>query len=166
MEDMCQITERLTDDKYHGSYEQVGKAILRFSANPVLDSVNFMELVLFCYLTGNADMHLKNFSLMRQQGLGMVLTPAYDLLNTALVNPSDKEQMALTLNGLKNRIRRADFMALSSTLGLSESQVANIFVKMRDALPNLHGLIDRSFISDDFKTAYHDLLAARETIIR
>lgn len=165
MEDMCQLTERLTEDKYHGSYEQVGKAIHRFSANTVLDMVNFMELVIFCYLTGNADMHLKNFSLIRQEGLGMVLAPAYDLLNTALVNPADKEQMALTLNGRKNRIRRSDFAALSTTLGLSEGQYKNILQKMRDALSHWHDMIDRSFISDEFKTAYHDLLTERVAVL-
>jgi serine/threonine-protein kinase HipA len=89
MEDMCQLTERLTEDKYNGSYEQIGKAILKYSSNPGLDLVNFFELLLFYFLTGNADMHLKNFSLIRQPGLGTVLSPAYDLVATALVNPAD-----------------------------------------------------------------------------
>ena len=64
MEDMCQLTERLTEDKYQGSYEQIAKTILKYSANPMLDVVNFFEQVLFSFLTGNADMHLKNFSLI------------------------------------------------------------------------------------------------------
>ncbi len=62
MEDMCQLTERLTEDKYQGSCEQVAKTIIKYSVNPVLDVVNFFEQVLFSFLTGNADMHLKNFS--------------------------------------------------------------------------------------------------------
>ncbi len=89
MEDFCQLTERPTEDKYRGSTEQIAKAILKFSATPGLDVVNFFELVLFSFLTGNADMHLKNFSLLEQPGLGMTLAPAYDLVNTALVNPTD-----------------------------------------------------------------------------
>lgn len=166
MEDMCQLTERLTEDKYHGSYEQVGKAILRYSANPVLDTVNFMELVLFSYLTGNADMHLKNFSLIHQGGLGMVLSPAYDLLNTALVNPADKEQMALTLNGRKNRIHRSDFHMLATRLGISGAQEANIFTKMEESLPRWHTMVDMSFLSAAFKISYRNLLDERSAILR
>jgi serine/threonine-protein kinase HipA len=105
MEDMCQLTERLTEDKYHGSYEQIGKAIQKYSASPGLDVENFFEIVLFSFLTGNADMHLKNFSLLEQPGLGMTLSPAYDLVNTALVNPADDEELALNLNGRKKNIK-------------------------------------------------------------
>jgi serine/threonine-protein kinase HipA len=94
MEDMCQLTERLTEDKYQGSYEQIGKVVRKCSATPGLDLVNFFELVLFSFLTGNADMHLKNFSLLEQPGLGMILSPAYDLVNTVLVNPADSEELA------------------------------------------------------------------------
>ena len=97
MEDMCQLTERLTEDKYHGSYEQIGRTILKYSNTPGLDVINFLELVLFSFITGNADMHLKNFSLLDKPGLGMILSPAYDLVNTALVNPDDKEEISLTL---------------------------------------------------------------------
>ncbi|MCU0336802.1 MAG: HipA domain-containing protein [Sediminibacterium sp.] len=79
MEDMCQLSGRLTEDKYQGSYEQIGKTIQRFSVNPGLDVVNFMELVVFSFLTGNADMHLKNFSLLEQPGVGMTLSPAYEI---------------------------------------------------------------------------------------
>src|SRR5690606_38986653 len=80
MEDMCQLTERLTEHKYQGSYEQIAKAILKYSALPGLDLVNFFELVVFSFLTCNADMHLKNFSLIQQPGMGMVFSPAYDLV--------------------------------------------------------------------------------------
>jgi serine/threonine-protein kinase HipA len=109
MEDMCQLSERLTEDKYRGSYEQIGKIILQHSATPGLDVVNFFELVLFSFLTGNADMHLKNYSLLEQPGIGMTLSPAYDLVNTALVNPADDEEMALTLNGRKKKLQKQDF---------------------------------------------------------
>lgn len=60
MEDMCQLTERLTEYKYKGSYEQIAKAIKKYSSAPQLDLVNFWELVVFSWITGNSDMHLKN----------------------------------------------------------------------------------------------------------
>jgi serine/threonine-protein kinase HipA len=161
MEDMCQLTERLTEDKYHGSYEQIGKTILRYSTTPGLDVVNFCELVLFSFLTGNADMHLKNFSLLEQPGIGMILSPAYDLVSTALVNPADKEEMALTLNGRKKKLKKQDFVALMDVLHVEEKQQQNILNKMKNALPRWLEMIDRSFMSDEFKAQYKAILAER-----
>ena len=108
MEDMCQLTERLTEHKYHGSYEQIGKAIVRYSENPGLDIINYFEQVLFSFLTGNADMHLKNFSLIDQQGIGYILAPAYDMVATNLVVKGDEEELAPlrkrnNFGGLKRR---------------------------------------------------------------
>jgi serine/threonine-protein kinase HipA len=161
MEDMCQLTERLTEDKYHGSYEQIGKAIQQHSVTPGLDVVNFFELMLFSFLTGNADMHLKNFSLLVQPGLGMTLSPAYDLVNTALVNPADEEEMALTLNGRKKKLKKQDFIAAMNTMKVEEKQQENIFNKMAKALPKWQEMIDRSFMSDAFKEQYKTILTER-----
>ena len=161
MEDMCQLTERLTEDKYHGSYEQIAKAIQRHSVTPGLDVVNFFELVLFSFLTGNADMHLKNFSLLEQPGLGMVLSPAYDLVNTALVHPADEEEMALTLNGRKKKLTKQDFVAAMNSLKLEEKQQEMIFNKMAKAWPQWQELIDCSFMSVEFKEQYKTLLKER-----
>jgi serine/threonine-protein kinase HipA len=161
MEDMCQLTERLTEDKYQGSYEQIGKIILRYSATPGLDLINFFELVLFSFLTGNADMHLKNFSLLEQPGLGMTLSPAYDLVNTALVNPADDEELALTLNGKKKKLRKQDFVAAMNTLKIAEKQQQNIFNKMMKALPKWEEQTDISFLSKEYKEAYKAILRER-----
>lgn len=136
MEDMCQLTERLTEDKYHGSYEQIAKAILKYSANPGLDVVNFFEQVLFSFLTGNADMHLKNFSLITHPEAGPVLSPAYDMVATVLVNPADDEDMALTLNGKKKKLKRSDFTAAFTTSKLDPKQQENIFKKWKKPKTN------------------------------
>ncbi len=165
MEDMCQLTERLTEHKYQGSYEQVAKAIVKHSKTPGLDVVNFFELILFSYLTGNTDMHLKNFSLIEQQELGMVLSPAYDLVNTALVNPEDQEELALNLNGKKKRLKKSDFDAAFVTMGLEAKQQANIFAKMKAAKPAWIEMVNASFLSPDFKIQYIDLLENRFEII-
>ena len=161
MEDMCQLTERLTEDKYHGSYEQIGKAIQQHSVTPGLDVVNFFELMLFSFVSGNADMHLKNFSLLEQPGMGMTLSPAYDLVNTALVNPADEEEMALTVNGRKKKLKKQDFIAAMNTLKVEEKQQENIFNKMAKALPKWQEMIDRSFMSDAFKEQYKTILTER-----
>jgi len=158
---MCQLTERLTEDKYHGSYEQIAKAIMKYSENPMLDVVNFFEQVLFSFLTGNADMHLKNFSLINQQGKGYTLTPAYDLVATLLVNPADDEDLALTLNAKKKRIKKGDFIAAFNTLKLNPKQQENIFAKMEKAKTTWLEFIETSFLSADFKTEYKKLINTR-----
>jgi serine/threonine-protein kinase HipA len=161
MEDMCQLTERLSEDKYHGSYEQIAKAIQQHSINPGLDVVNFFELVLFSFLTGNADMHLKNFSLLHEPGIGPVFSPAYDLLATALVNPADNEDMALTLNGKKRKIKRSDFEAAFNTLKLDGKQQENIFKKMERVAPAWEEMIAISFLNDEWKNRYNALVQER-----
>jgi serine/threonine-protein kinase HipA len=161
MEDMCQLTEKLTEDKYYGSYEQIAKTILKYSTNPGLDVVNFFEQVLFSFLTGNADMHLKNFSLIRKPGIGIILSPAYDLVATAFVNPADDEDLALTLNGKKKEIRYNDFVAAFSTLKLDTKQQENIFKKMERAKDKWLEFIDISFLSNDFKEMYKRLIQER-----
>ena len=163
MEDMCQLTERLTEDKYHGSYEQIAKAIVKYSSNPGLDVVNFFEQVLFSFLTGNADMHLKNFSLIRKPGIGNVLAPAYDLVATALVNPADKEDLALTLNGKKKKITGKDFIAAFTTLNLDPKQQENVLNKMTKAREDWMDFIDISFLNKEFKASMKLIVADRFT---
>lgn len=116
MEDMCQLTERLTEYKYKGSYEQIAKTIKKYSAVPQLDLVNFWEVVVFSWIVGNSDMHLKNFSLY-DTGMGYSLTPAYDLLSTVIVMPEDTEELALTLNGKKKENMEKRFREVDNRIG-------------------------------------------------
>ncbi len=164
MEDMCQLTERLTEYKYKGSYEQISKTIRKYSSRPQLDLVNFWEIVVFSWLTGNADMHLKNFSLINS-GMGYSLTPAYDLLSTALVMPEDTEELALTLNGKKRKIRPSDFKAAMVASGLNEKVVLNIEKKFRRAFPKWFETIETSFLPEMEKKMYKRLLLQRASVI-
>lgn len=161
MEDMCQLTERITEDKYLGSYEQIAKTIFKYSSNPGLDLVNFFEQVLFCFLTGNADMHLKNFSLITEPGLGPLLSPAYDLVATTLVNPADKEDLALTLNGRKRKLNRHDFEAAFTTSKLDGKQQKNIFLKMEKSKSKWLEFIEISFLSEAYKRNYKAIIEER-----
>lgn len=155
MEDMCQLSERLTEDKYKGSYERIAKLIRRYSSAPLLDVVNFWEVVLFSWLTGNADMHLKNFSLFRPAN-DYMMTPAYDLLSTALAMPEDDEELALTLNGKKKRIKREDFEIAMRDSGLEEKAISNLFLRFSKTIPKWHELITESFLPLNLQKAYHD----------
>lgn len=167
MEDMCQLSERLTEDKYKGSYERIAKLIRQHSAAPLLDVVNFWEMVIFSWLTGNADMHLKNFSLYRPAD-NYILTPAYDLLSTALAMPEDDEELALTLNGKKKRIMRDDFEKAMRKNGMKDNAIAKLFDRFSKSVPKWHGLINESFLPKALQKAYHDkidIMAKRLSVI-
>ena len=165
MEDMCQLSERLTEYKYKGSYEQIAKLIKQYSAVPQLDLVNFWEVVVFSWITGNSDMHLKNFSLYKTP-LGFCLTPAYDLLSTLIVMPQDTEELALTLNGKKRKIKRSDFEKAMTASGLNEKVIQNMANKFGKAISKWIDLIDNSFLPNDMKREYKRLIIKRVIMMR
>jgi serine/threonine-protein kinase HipA len=159
MEDMCQLTERLTEDKYKGSYEQIAKAILKYSENPGLDLINFFEQVIFSFLTGNADMHLKNFSLIKQPQTGYVLAPAYDMVASALIVKGDTEELALNLNGKKRKFGRKDFdIFLSSFKILDDRAIKNLYQKFSMSVEIWSQFIPQSFLSKHLKEEYKNLI--------
>ncbi len=161
MEDMCQLTDRLTEQKYRASMEQVGKTILRYSTNPGFDVLRFFELAVFCFLTGNADMHLKNFSLLYRPGGEVALSPSYDLLPTALLLPEDKEEMALTLNGRKRRLTRKDFEQFGQSVKLTEKQIENALDRSKNSLSAAYATLSKGLCSDDAKDRFRTLIEAR-----
>ena len=165
MEDMCQLTERLTEHKYKGSYEQIAKAIQRFSSVPKLDMVNYWEQVVFSWITGNADMHLKNFSLYSKEQGKYLLTPAYDMLSTALVMPEDTEELALTINGKKRKIKKVDFVTSMQASGLEEKVINNIFAKFTKAKDKWFEFIDQSFLPDEMKESFKAIIAERLSLM-
>ena len=160
MEDMCQLTLHPTEYKYKGSHEQIAKTIAQYSGTPKLDLTNYMQLLLFCFVTGNNDMHLKNFSLYRPSE-NYQLTPAYDLLNIAIANPKDKEELALSLSGRKTKLRLNDFLNAAKTMGLEENVVLHLIEGLQKALPKWRTLIHNSFLSEDMKIAYEELIISR-----
>lgn len=160
MEDMCQLTLHPTEYKYKGSYEQIAKTIVKYSDTPKLDLVNYMQLLLFCFVTGNNDMHLKNFSLYSPQN-GYHLTPAYDLINVAIANPKDTEEMALTLSGRKSKLSLDDFQQAALTMGLDVKLIPRLVNNMHKALPKWQEWIQCSFLSDEMKNQYLQLINSR-----
>ena len=160
MEDMCQLTERQTEYKYKSSYEQIAKVIEKYSYVPLLDLTDFYEQVFFSWLVGNNDMHLKNFSLYAPKGK-WGLTPAYDLLNVTLVNPKYDEELALTLNARKKRIKKADFVKAMATSGIVPKVFENMVSKYHKLLPKFNEVIDISFLDDEDKEMYKQSIASR-----
>lgn len=161
MEDMCQLSERLTEYKYKGSYEQIAKLIMQYSSVPKLDVVNFWEQVVFSWLTGNADMHLKNFSLYSLRRGYYSLTPGYDMISTALVMPEDTEELALTLNGKKRKIKRSDFEIAMSNCRLEKKIVDNLFSKFVKVADKWATFIDISFLPENMKEQYKTIIRSK-----
>lgn len=161
MEDMCQLTERQTEHKYKSSYERIGKAVIQYSSVPIMDVTNFFEIVLFSWLVGNNDMHLKNFSLYEPEENLIRLTPAYDLLNAIIVNPKDDEEMALTLNGKKKKLKKDDFIKFAESLGIEKIIAGRLINKYIKLLPKFKDLIFDSFLNEELQKDYFELLNER-----
>lgn len=161
VEDLCQLTENLTEHKYRGSIEKVGKTIRTYTTNKGLEALALFELVIFCFITGNADMHLKNFSLVRFDNGEVALSPAYDLVSTKLAMPEDLEESALTINGKKNRLKRADFDELATKLGIPTKSSERVYAKFVKKQTTMLGLIEQSLLSDAMKEEYSQLLIER-----
>ncbi|HRB60780.1 MAG TPA: HipA domain-containing protein, partial [Niabella sp.] len=161
LEDFCQLTENLTEHKYRGSIEKVAKTTHQFTTNKGFEVLQLFELVLFCYLTGNADMHLKNFALIENAFGEFELSPAYDLVSTALVIADDKEESALTINGKKSRLKKKDFDALASSMNINTKVVESIYVKFERALPNWIDFIKQSFLTKSMQKNYIELLQVK-----
>ena len=161
MEDMCQLSERLTEYKYKGSHEQIAKLISKYSSVPKLDLVKYWEQVLFSWLIGNADMHLKNYSLYAPMSKEYQLTPAYDLLSMALVIPEDTEELALTLCGKKRKLTRQHFVEAMTISGLDEKVCDNIFARFGRILPEWEACIRQSFLPQKMQEQYIQLIKNR-----
>ncbi len=160
MEDMCQLTLHPTEYKYKGSYEQIAKVIMKYSDMPRLDLANYMQLLLFCFITGNNDMHLKNFSLYRPFE-GYQLAPAYDLVNTSIANPDDTEELALPLSGRKTKLHLTNFLQAAATMGIEENVVRHLTDNMSKALPKWMQLINDSFLDETMKEKYRQTIETR-----
>jgi serine/threonine-protein kinase HipA len=163
VEDFCQLSEFLTENKYKGSYEKAGKLILTYCTNNGLDVLKYFELLLFCYLTGNNDMHLKNFSLIHREE-SSDFSPAYDLLNVNLVFPKDQEETALLLNGRKKNIHLRDFEALGTTLGIPDKVRMTSYKKFKSHNPSVQQKIQISFLPPDMQQTYWQIWNKKQRI--
>lgn len=161
MEDLCQLTNRQTEHKYNCSYEFVGETIRRYSVVPKMDIITLLDILLFCFLTGNNDMHLKNFSLYEPLPGEVRLTPAYDLLNVMLVYQRDKQDFALKLNGKREGITRDDFVAFAQTVGVDTHVLDNLIQKYSKLLPKVEEMIANSFLSTLMQEQYTQFFRSR-----
>ena len=168
MLDMCQLTNRLTEHKYRGAYVQLAETIKRYSATPMLDVQRFWEIVLFSWITGNSDMHCKNFSLIERTEIGYQLSPAYDLLAVWLTGIKDNDELAMPLVGFGSDdhqtiagFNRTSFVEAMLQSGIEEKISQKIIDKMCVATKKWDSIIDSSFLSDELKEAYKNLVHSK-----
>ena len=163
MEDFCQLSGRLTSDKYKGSYERCAEIIKTHSAVTGFDLSEFYLRLIVCFITGNSDMHLKNFSLIeREPGLReFVLSPSYDLLPVNVIMPEDKEETALTLNGKKSNIRRKDFIVLADRIGLNANAATRMIESVLSKEDEAIAMCEESYLQKTLKENLAELLHER-----
>jgi len=162
VEDFAQLSGATRDTKYASSLEQIAMLVETHCSFPAVEKAALARRLLFCFLIGNEDMHLKNFSLIVEQGI-IRLAPAYDLLNTTLVLENASEESALPLRGRKRKLSRADWIDYfcRERLRLPEAVLAGILLDLREALPKWRDIIRRSFLSSPRQHRYLEILAER-----
>jgi len=167
MEDFCQLGLRLTQDKYKGSYEQCGKIIKQYSVRSGLDLSELFIRVVFFYITGNSDMHLKNFSLI-ETAVGSkqyVLSAAYDLLPVKVNMPEDKEDFALAMNGKKTNLRKEDFFLFAKNIGITEDTAQKMINHLVFQKDMLQSMCRESYLPDYLKKSFSELIEKRCSVL-
>ncbi|MBR3842306.1 MAG: HipA domain-containing protein [Christensenellaceae bacterium] len=167
MEDFCQLDGRLTEDKYRGSYERCGKIIKTHSMNDGLDLAQLFFRVVFSFAVGNSDMHLKNFSLIEtEEGSGKyILSSAYDMLSTNVVIPSDKDELALTINGKKQNICRKDFLVFADTIGIPERSAEKMIEKIVKLKDKYISMCRDSYMPEQMRESLENLIEQRIAVL-
>lgn len=167
MEDFCQLDLRLTEDKYRGSYERCAKIIKQYSSRVGIDMAEFYIRLVFCFIVGNSDMHLKNFSLIETaEGSGeYVLSPAYDLLPVNANMPADKEQFALAMNGKKMNIRKGDFLKFADTCGIARQTAEKLIENLVKLTPKWIAMCEKSLLTDKLKDRLKKIITERTEIL-
>ena len=168
MEDFCQLDLRLTQDKYKGSYERCAKIISRYSFHQKIDIAELFMRLVFSFVVGNSDMHLKNFSLIETQEASGVylLSPAYDLLPVNVIMPEDKEEFALTVNGKKTNIRKKDFSVFAQECGISAASAEKMIAKVVSMEPRYLEMCAGSLLSGQMKERFSELIRNRCDVLR
>lgn len=167
MEDFCQLAGLLTEQKYQGSYEYLASLVKQYSDVSGLDLTIFWEQVIFSWIVGNADMHMKNFSLIMDGKGKYRLAPTYDQVSIALVMPEDTEELALPLQGFKTKLMSFDFIYAMTDSGLDAGVAEKLLLRFQKYRQRWFECIDVSFIKENQKTLFKDIIANRlDTLLK
>ena len=168
MEDFCQLDGRLTQDKYKGSYERCAKIVAAYSSRAGIDRSGLFLRVVFSFVVGNSDMHLKNFSLIETAAgsCEYVLSDAYDMLPVNVILPEDNEQCALTLNGKKRNLGRKDFLVFAENCGIVKKAAEKLIDTVISKEDDFAAMCRESLMPDAMKETLEALIHERISRIR
>jgi serine/threonine-protein kinase HipA len=161
-EDFAQLTGSSRDTKYDYTMEKLVKVIDDYCTFPAIEKADFFKRVLFCFITGNEDMHLKNFSVITKAGK-TTLTPVYDFLNSSISIKNPQEELALSLKGKKSNFKSTELIDYyaKELLQLNDKTIAIILSDMNKSLSKWIELVEVSFLSDAMKEKYLKVLDNR-----
>lgn len=167
MEDFCQLDFRLTEDKYRGSYERCARIIKKHSSRVGIDMSEFFIRLVFSFIVGNSDMHMKNFSLIETSEASgkYILSPAYDLLPVNANMPEDKEQFALPMNGKKTNLRKKDFLVFAETCGITRQTAQKLIQKITSLVPQWLDMCDNSLLPEELRERVKDIMKERSAVL-
>lgn len=167
MEDFCQLEERLTEDKYKGSYERCAKVIKKYSSMAIFDLTELYLRLVFSFVIGNSDMHLKNFSMVEKaEGSGeYVLSGAYDLLPINAIMPEDEEEFALTMCKKKRKIRRKDFLTFAEEIGVGSVTAEKLLIKVIKEEETLLAMCEESYLAEETKARLKEIISTRINVL-
>lgn len=167
VEDFAQLAGLSRDTKYDYSMEKIVKLIDDFCTFPAIEKIKLFKLIIFNYLVGNEDSHLKNFSIITDDNQ-VKLSPCYDLVNSTIILKEQDEEIALPLKGKKKHLTRnilVNYFGIERC-GLTEKSIEKVLFTISLAIPKWKALIDISFLSKEMKGKYLDLLDGRLTILK
>ncbi len=161
-EDFAQLSGQSRETKFNGSMEKVASLVKDFCSFPKIEMIKLAKLTIFNFLIGNADMHLKKISLITREKV-VTLSPTYGLLNTSILFPEAKEEIALPIRGLNTHLQRVDLIDYyaEEILGLPKPILFKLLTEFKQVIPHWKILISHSYLSENMKKAYVDLLDER-----
>lgn len=166
LEDFAQLSNKKRVTKYNSSMERVVSIIDEYTTFPVIEKIKLFRIIVFNHLSGNEDMHLKNYSLITRDDV-IGLSPAYDLLNTSIAIGNPKEEIALPIAGKKKNLRRSHFVKYlaEERMNIPAKKIASVLEDLRSCISEWENLIEKSFLSDSMKESYLELLYQRVRVI-
>ncbi len=166
VEDFAQLAGLGRDTKYNFSMEKLVNLIDHYCTFPAVEKAKLFKLVLFSFLIGNEDMHLKNYSIIIRNDK-VELSPAYDLLNSSIVMKGDIEEIALSLKGKKRNLNRNILVNYfgKERCNLTDKVTERILETIQAKLPAWFNLIDICFLSNEMKDKYRELIQKRISIL-
>ena len=158
-EDMHQIIGG--PNKYAGSSEQVAKVINQYCTFAPLELQRFFEISIFNFAIGNGDAHRKNFSLLTSEKGIVALSPAYDLVSSRLVIPEEEEELALTINGKRNRLNKKDFLCFADNIGIDANYAKTRITELLDLEDEFASMTKNSTLTLRLRQQLTEIIAER-----